>query len=92
MIVRQEQDKMQSVKKSYFSSLYNDEIFQKVTEGPTLKNNMQGFFLKGESVLSKEIEHAKSIPEKQRVYYKNHFVNPLGESEPHQPGQEIMIE
>ena len=64
MIVRQEQNNMQSVKKSYFSSLYNDEIFSKVTGGPTLKNNMQGFFLKGESVLSKEIEHAKSIPEK----------------------------
>lgn len=91
-LVRQEHDKMQSVKNTCFSSLYNDELFSKVTDGPTLKNNMQGLFLKGESVLDKEIEYAKRIPEKHRIFYKNHFLTELGEGEPHQPGQEIVIE
>ena len=53
---------------------------------------MQGIFLQGQSILNKEIEHAKNIPENNRIFYKNHIVNEEGEGEPHGPNQEIIIE
>ena len=83
---------MQSVKNSCYSHMYNDEIFQKVSGGPTLKNNFQGIFLQGQSILNNEIEHAKNIPENNRIFYKNHILNTEGEGEPHGPNQEIIIE
>ena len=48
--------------------------------------------MKGKSVLKEEIENCKKIPEAHRVFYKNHTLGDEGEGEPHQSGQEIIIE
>ena len=53
---------------------------------------MQGLFLKGTSVLKKEIEGSKKIPEDRRLFYKDHIVGEEGEGEPHPIDQEIVIE
>jgi len=49
-------------------------------------------YLKGKSVLKEEIENCKKIPEANRVFFKNHIITEDGEGEPHQSGQEIIIE
>ena len=43
-------------------------------------------------MLKEEIENCKKIPEAHRVFYKNHTLGDEGEGEPHQSGQEIIIE
>ena len=51
---------------------------------------MQGIYVKGSSVLQKEIKHCSSIPEQERIFYNDHHINEDGEGEPE--SNEIIIQ
>ena len=87
-LIRQEQSKKQTFEGSCFSKLYDDSKFQSVSGGPIL-SKMQGIFLKGRSVLKKEIEHCKQIPAASRIIIMDHHINEDGEGEPE--ANEIII-
>jgi len=77
--------------KSCLFNLYDDDLFRRVSNGPVIKNSLQNFYLRGQSVLEKELEYCKRIPEKERVMIKDHILNEDGEGEPHAKGTEVIL-
>ena len=57
--------------------------------GTSLKD-IRNIKIIGESVLSKEIQYCKKIPETQRIIMSNHVMNPEGEGEPYDSEETIQ--
>ena len=52
--------------------LYNDNEFQEATQGPSFSNgNLTKMFIKGNSVLKKEIRGARNIESNDRLLHKD---------------------